>query len=246
MGLVLTAGHPDTMQFRFALIPSLLALIGVVATILLGNWQMGRAHSKASLQAKIEVASREPPIPLTADSAVQEPIYYHRVEMSGRFLSAHTIFLDNRMRDGVAGYEVITPLALSPTKAVLVNRGWIAAPADRARLPDVQTVETEVHVLGLALAPTAKFVELSKVTVAGKVWQNLDASKYAAHTGLDLLPVLVQLHSEFPDGLRRQWPRPDTRIDRHRAYAMQWYTMSVAILILYILLNVRRNSSKPE
>ena len=228
------------MRFKPALVPTVLALAGIVTTILLGNWQTGRAHQKSDLQSRIDVAGRESPILITADSDPAKALPYHRIAATGRFLTAHTIYLDNRLRDAVAGYEVITPLALSARKALLVNRGWVAAPADRSQLPVVPTPQTDTQVVGLALPPSTRFLELSPKSVAGAVWQNLDFEKYRAVTGLDLFPVVVQMHNEIPDGLRRQWPRPDMRTDTHRAYALQWYTMSIAISFLYILLNVRR------
>ncbi|MFN0313630.1 MAG: SURF1 family protein [Burkholderiales bacterium] len=215
-------------------------MAGIVATVLLGNWQTGRAHHKAQLQARMDGASRESPMMISAGIPPAEVLPYRSITATGRFLAAHTIYLDNRLRNGVAGYEVITPMALSPGKALLVNRGWVAAPADRAQLPTVPTPQDLTQVVGLALPTNTKFLELSSQTVAGSLWQNLDFQKYAARTGLVLLPVIVQMHNDIPDGLKRQWPRVDMRTDTHRAYALQWYTMSAAIFLLYVFLNVRK------
>lgn len=236
---VLKGGFGE-MRFRFSPIPTVLALIGVVVTILLGNWQTGRAHEKEALQAAMDRAAADAPLHLTVDSPFTDKLYYHRIEAKGHFLAAHTIFLDNRLRAGVPGYEVVTPFALSRDKALLVNRGWVAAGSERSRLPQVSTSESEISIVGLALPPTAKYVELSNHTIAGSVWQNLDIKRFVERTGLVVLPMVVQLYSDVADGLSRQWPRPDMRIDTHRAYALQWYTMSVAIFLLYFFLNVRR------
>jgi surfeit locus 1 family protein len=58
-----------------------------------------------------------------------------------------------------------------------------------------------------------------------------------------LQPVIVQQHNDLGDGLVRNWPRPDARIDVHRAYALQWFAMSAAIVILYLVLYVRRRKT---
>lgn len=142
----------------------------------------------------------------------------------------------------MAGFEVITPLALTDKKAVAINRGWMAAPPDRSILPNTDTPLDVVKVIGVVLPPSTLFLELSRDTIAGRVWQNLDLDQYARHTGLELVPVVIQLDNDLSDGLSRQWPRPDFGAGKHRAYALQWYSMSVAIFLLYLLLNVRRTT----
>jgi surfeit locus 1 family protein len=58
---------------------------------------------------------------------------------------------------------------------------------------------------------------------------------------MPLQPVVVQQTGDVPDGLVRDWARPDTGADTHRAYALQWYVMSIAGLVLWIVLNLRKN-----
>lgn len=229
---------------RSWLLLMLLAVIGVVVTILLGNWQMGRARDKASQQARLEEAWRKPPATLESGIGHPEALNYKAVEVRGRFLAAHTIFLDNRLRSGVSGYEVVTPIALPGAKAVLVNRGWLRASPDKSVLPAVPASPEDVRLTGMALPVSTRFVELSEHTVAGRIWQNLDFNRYRAETGLDLLPLVIQQHSPADDGLERNWPRPDLRIDTHRAYAMQWYTMAAAITLFYAIFHVRRKRNR--
>lgn len=232
------------MTSRSRLLLALLALIGVVTTIALGNWQMGRAREKASQQARLEAAWREPPATLESAAGAPDTLNYKVIEVRGHFLEAHTIFLDNRLRGGVSGYEVVTPMALPGAKAVLVNRGWLRASPDKSVLPAIAASPQEVRLTGLALPVSARFVELSPHTVAGRVWQNLDFNRYRTQSGLDLLPLVIQQHSPADDGLERNWPRPDLRIDTHRAYAMQWYTMAAAITLFYVIFHVRRERDR--
>ena len=72
------------------------------------------------------------------------------------------------------------------------------------------------------------------------MWQNLHFERYRQAYHVDLQPVLIQQHNDLGDGLVRAWSRPDTGVDMHRAYALQWFAMSGAIIIIYLLLNVRR------
>ena len=76
------------------------------------------------------------------------------------------VLLDNKTRAGVAGYEVVMPLRIAGSSMhVLVNRGWIAAGRDRARLPDIRTPDVLVDVVGMARIP-GRFLELAPVDEA--------------------------------------------------------------------------------
>jgi len=59
-----------------------------------------------------------------------------QLEVQGVFDDAHTILLDNRVMNGVAGYHVLSPLRIAGSElAILVNRGWLAAGRSRERIP---------------------------------------------------------------------------------------------------------------
>lgn len=221
------------------LLLGLLALLGVVVTVMLGNWQSARAREKAQLQARYEAARSSPAVVLDARAYDAASVLFNLVQAHGRFLEQHTILLDNRLRKGIAGYEVVTPLSLDGRRAVLVNRGWVRAPQDRASQPEVTVSAGEVSLIGLALPISTRYVELSRNTVSGRLWQNLDFERYRQQTGLDLLPLVLQQQDPGSDGLDRDWPRPDLRIDTNRSYALQWYTLAAAIAISYVIYYVR-------
>jgi surfeit locus 1 family protein len=161
------------------------------------------------------------------------------------------VFLDNRLRDGVPGYEVLTPLRLSGSdRVLLVNRGWIAAPRQRDRLPQVETPAGEVRVQGLAFMPSDRFIELRADTDDASRWQNWTLARAQERWAVDLLPVamLQSVPSEGEgagtgraDGLARDWPRPDAGIDKHRGYALQWFSFAGIGFIVWLLLSFRRN-----
>jgi surfeit locus 1 family protein len=222
------------------------AVAGVVLTAYLGNWQLDRAAYKQSLQTRADLAERQPPVHVPAQLVPADSLAFRRVEAEGEFRGDLTVFLDNRIREGVVGYEVLTPLQVAPQVHLLVNRGWVRAEATRDRLPAVPTPAGRVRVEGLALAPSKRYVELSGDTVSGRLWQNLDFERYARQYHVTLQPVVVQQHNDAGDGLRREWRRPDTGVDMHRAYALQWFTMSAVIFILYVVLHVRRRGKAPQ
>jgi surfeit locus 1 family protein len=212
-----------------------------VLTLSLGNWQSGRAETKRALQARYDAAVREAPIHVGGVLLERESVLHRRLEVTGVFDDAHTILLDNRVLDGVAGYHVLTPLRIDGAAlAILVNRGWVATGRTRDQVPAPRVPAGRVRLEGMAVDPRTRYVELAPAAAQGRVWQNLDFERYAASTGLRLQPVLLLQTSGTDDGLRRAWPRPDAGIDTHVSYAFQWYSLAVTLVVLWVATNVKR------
>lgn len=219
------------------------AAIGVAAAISLGNWQTRRGDAKVLLQAQADSAERAAPLDIAATRSSLESVAAglpRKVRVSGVFDSTGTIFLDNRILGGVAGYYVITPLIIGHgLPAVLIERGW------RARSPgeDTNTAAPpggHVTVEGLAVARPSTLFELGSAPereVPG-IWQNLDYDAYEKTTKRSVARFVVRqavaAHIDPPDGLRHEWPHPASGVDRHRGYAFQWYALAALIAALAI------------
>ena len=81
--------------------------------------------------------------------------------------------------------------------------------------------------------------ELSTKTVEGNVWQN-HARRFRATLPIALQPSHQQ--DSKLDDVSREWSAPELGIDKHYAYAFQWFVMAAAIVIIYIACNVRKNA----
>ena len=194
-----------------------LTALACAAFIALGNWQAGRAQEKRALAQQVQ-----------------------RIVASGEFVPQHTVLLDNKVRHGRAGYEVITPLKLAgSTSHLLVNRGWAAAAPRREQLPQLQTPQGEVRIEGIGLARLPQALTMG-AGAAGKVRQNLDIAQFAAETGLALRPMVLQQDAGPEDGLLREWPAPDTGVEKHESYSLQWYSFAALAVLLFIVLSFRR------
>src|SRR3954466_3266812 len=214
------------------------AATAAAAGIALGHWQAGRAAEKRALGARLEQAFKAPPLEIPDRKIDPRDYVMKHVAARGRFADEHTVYLDNKLRHGRPGYEVVTPLRLDGVY-VLVNRGWIAAAKTRAVLPHVPAPPGEVRVEGLGLARLPHALELG-APQPGKVRQNVDLSALEKETGLRLQPIVIEQHSPAPDGLTRDWPRPDTGIDKHESYALQWYSLAALAAVLFVALSFRR------
>jgi surfeit locus 1 family protein len=215
--------------------PWLLAAAGCAAAIALGHWQSTRAAEKAALAEQLAAALRSPPIAIGAAPLPAADLVDKHVAASGAFLAERTVYLANRNRGGRPGYEVVTPLALSPQLAVLVQRGWVAREArEQVRTPGgIQRLE------GIALERLPHAFAFSGEE-SGDVRQNLDIAGYAKEAGLRLQPVVLQQHNDNGDGLVRDWPKPDLGVDTHRAYALQWYSLAALSAALGVVFSFRR------
>lgn len=207
----------------------------------LGNWQLSRAQEKESRQERLDRLSQEPAIMLPDHPVKLEDFQYHQVEARGEYVPEYTIYLDNKIYKGIAGYQIVTPLRIGNSEMhVLVNRGWIAATRDRSKLPEVATSGGKVVVSGIATTAMQKTLELSPDQISGRVWENLDFERYRSNTGLKLQPVMILQKDQTNDGLVREWVRPGSGSAKNIGYAFQWFAMALAVLIIYLVLSVKR------
>jgi surfeit locus 1 family protein len=212
-------------------------------TVALGLWQARRAAEKEALQADLERRSAEPPLELPARPIAPDDYALRRVVARGEYADRFTILLDNRVHRGRAGFHVLSPLRITGGNVhVLVNRGWIGAGRTRAELPEAPAPGGEQTVTGLATVPTGRVYELAAGGAEGPVWQNLLLDRYRAWSKLELQPIVIQQTNDARDGLVREWERPDAGADRHRAYALQWFSLAGLTAVLYVVLNLKRSA----
>ena len=240
---------PVRYQFLPRLVTTLAAAAGIALTLALASWQLNRAHEKEGRAARLEARTKDPPVALTAAEARAEDLEWRRVTARGRLDARHVVFVDNRIRRGVAGYHVVMPLEIGSTSGgasryVLVNRGWIAANPERSVLPAVKTPDGTVEITGLATVPGKRFLELTSQVTEGKVWQNLTLERYRQAVRIPLQPVVIQQESPLNDGLAREWERPDLGVDKHYGYAFQWLALALTLLVFYLVTHVRRVADK--
>ncbi|MFT4266936.1 MAG: SURF1 family protein [Xenophilus sp.] len=229
----------------------------IAITLSLGRWQLSRAAQKEALQAGIEAQQRHPPLDMAAFLSIEQPAteLHRAVHVRGLWLSAQTVYLDNRQMHGVPGFYVLTPLALEGTEQTLmVQRGWVQRNfLDRARLPPVDTpaglvdVEARIepppaHLLQLGADPPARLApdlaaQASQAAdeAASHIRQNLDLTAFRAETGLPLrTDVSLQQTGAASEGLQRDWPAPALGIEKHYGYAFQWFGLAGLLALLYV------------
>jgi surfeit locus 1 family protein len=230
-----------TWRFRPAFLPGVAALAVIALTVSLGNWQSRRAEEKTARGRDLDDAARRAVLALPSRPVDARDYEFRTVSARGEFSAKYSVLLDNKVLHGRPGYHVLTPLKLTGGDVyVLVNRGWVAAGPRRDELPQIPTPSGTTTVEGVAIVPSSHIFELDTKTEEGMVWQNLVLARYAKSSGLKLQPIVLQQTSGAPDGLVREWSRPDTGADKHRGYAFQWYALATTILISYVAFSFKR------
>lgn len=227
--------------------PTLALVLVLAVTLSAGRWQLDRAQYKRELQARIEAGARQAPaVPDLAAAAAPgfdaSALAHQPLRVSGRFDPDRIVYLDNRLRDGRPGYEVLGAFRPSGSdRWLLVNRGWVAADPRRERLPEVALPRGELTLTGTAVVPGARFVELRTGTDEARRWQNWSIERAGERWGVPLLPFALLQTSDTGDGLAREWPRPDVGIDKHLGYALQWFCFAATALVVWFALSWRRD-----
>jgi surfeit locus 1 family protein len=220
-----------------------LILLGILVS--LGFWQLDRAEQKRALLDQYGGGQKQTVLQLEADLKSAAGLNYQDAVVVGHYDNGHQFLLDNRTHAGQAGYQVLTPFAIRDTEvAVLVNRGWIPLGKSRDRLPDVTVHEERQRISGrLKIPPRKVFMLGDEDPRQGWPWriQQIRIESLSAELGRPLLPVVLLLDAEQPDGFVRQWrPLAGFGPERNIGYAVQWFGLAAVLLIIYLAVNTRR------
>jgi surfeit locus 1 family protein len=234
--------------FQPTLLPSLVTLLVLPLLLALGFWQLDRAHQKEVLQGSFKAALQAPEVPITNVDLANPALRYRRVTLRGRYDGRHQILLDNQVQDGQPGYHVFTPLQIpGKTSAILINRGWVPLGSSRQTLPDLAVTGKEVVISGRISQPANPGLRLGSLALdsAGRwpqVVQYLDYDELAAALGYPVEPAVVLLDPGVTGGYLRKWQSQFVGFgpERHRGYAVQWFSLAIALIVIYIIVNTRR------
>jgi surfeit locus 1 family protein len=234
------------ISFRFRWIPFIAAIIAVAIGVSLGNWQMRRANQKEAIENKMSARETASPVVLNSVLASADDIEYRRVIAEGEFVRDWPVYLENRPYKGMPGFYLLMPLKIRGSdRYVLVARGWLPRdPANRMKLPSIETPQGAVRVEGLARRNPGRLLQLGQAADVrpGAVVQNLSVDQLAQASGFAMHPFIIEQLGDTADGLVRDWPRPSSGIDKHLGYAFQWYALAAMAFIFFVVTGFRRGT----
>jgi surfeit locus 1 family protein len=242
-----TAGFAKTS----ILVASAIGLAVIFAA--LGHWQLRRADEQHALERQFASLTAAPPLETLPEPSSSGPIddmRYRRVVLRGRYLPQIQVLLDNMTHAGAAGYHVLTPFVPSAGgRAVVVNRGFVAAPAYRSELPSIAVSAEERTLRGridVLPAPAIRLAEVgSDTNSAVHVMSFPESQDLERVLDLALVPYQILLDSAEADGYVRAWEPESLRAERNLAYAGQWFALCLATFVagLGLLLRSRLRKS---
>jgi surfeit locus 1 family protein len=227
----------------------LLALAVLAVFLVAGTWQWQRAIEKdAMLAAQARTIQAREAVPLAA--ADERPDRLEWAAGEGRFPDLAPIFLDNQQRDGRSGVRVYRVFEVDSESAMplLVELGWLPLPADRS-LPALPGLADGVHQLrgllmpppsaglslGQALQPQAGGSLLALRVVPDEISAAMGLSQPLAARVLRLDPALEIGFERDLDVLANTLPP-----EKHRGYAVQWFGLAAATIVITLVLSFRR------
>ncbi len=236
----------DSYRFKPNLVLSLIAVCLLGLFLSLGSWQLGRADEKRGMLQNLEMRALEGITDLPATLQDIEQWRHRKVRVRGRFDHKHQFLLDNQIRHGRVGLQVLTPLKITNRdQAVLVERGWVPMGPDRTKLPDVAVESKLIRVNGTVYVPYKGGIRLGAMDEQQVHWprlvQYIDFEEMSDRLGYPLLPMTIRLDPNGPHGYLREWQFvPSSTPDRHVAYAIQWFSLAAVVLVIYLALSFKR------
>jgi surfeit locus 1 family protein len=230
-------------SFSPRLLPTLVTLFLIPILAGLGYWQFQRAEQKRVLRANYEQRMVHSPLTLATLATVPDPQFYP-LQVSGHFDNEHLFFLDNKIYQHRIGYEIVAPFIPSDgSTAVLVNRGWIAIGKNRQTLPIIPAIKDKITLTGLIDIPQLAF-KLGANTENQQGWprriQSVIISDLAKQVGYSLRPFIMLQNSDEISPYPRAWTPINVTPTRHLGYALQWFALALALLIVYFVVNTVR------
>ncbi len=235
--------------FAPRLVPTLVTVALLALLLSLGRWQLHRyaerkalfdAFDRGSDAARITVDAHSPAVPR-----------YQPIEVHGHYDAGRQILITS-LSDaaGRVGYEVITPLALAGGGWLLVDRGFVAgtAPAPGAPSAAALAVGDEQRAVrgragelprpGIRLGEPAPLAPPYPVAALFPTHAQI-AALLGDSALIESTPVLL-LDAREPDGFERDWKPGGFPPLRNLGYAVQWFALALALVIIYVVTNTRR------
>ncbi len=248
-GITLPITWPVTCEIRINLILLPLWLALEYALLSLGVWQLERSHEKQLLQQQLESQRTLQPVELiTGDEKVVD---YQPVAFSGISQPELVVYVANEPHQGQDGYHILNLIRIGNNRAVWVNRGWVKALPDRRFLPEISSLPESWSARGVAYYSKGEPVlfehALAEVSQNQWVIQALSfelLSQVSATRNQDVLPYIIRLAPEASHGFVREWQWLSMSPEKHIAYAIQWFGLAIALLVLGGFVSIRKQSKQ--
>jgi surfeit locus 1 family protein len=225
--------YRKSLLFEINLKVTFFSLFFLPLFLWLGFWQLQRADEKRYLEEEWQRLNLMKPVPFD-----QKTSSARRVYIEGEFDQEHYWLLEGQIFNGRVGYHVIMPLN-TVASTVLVNRGWVASGKYREQIPIFETPQGTVTVQGLLASPTDS--PLVKERYSMPEWPvkilEIDFDIQSKQYEKPLIDKILKIDDTSPGALDVLWSPINMSATKHLGYAFQWFSMALAIVVLWIFSN---------
>ncbi len=222
----------------------------IAASILFGlsAWQLKRAAGKAQLLQHLAQIQQDGPVTAQAiHSLLPEVADGLNVTAQAHWLAPAVWLVDNQIVKGQVGYDVLVPMQLDATAdVILVNLGWLAAPGTRGQLPSVN-VPANFNIQGM-LRTHFGGIRLGQNFEDNGQWpmriQQLDLETLGSYLKRPLYAGVIYQLQNSPYVVHYQTVVMPP--ERHRAYALQWFLLALAVLIVALAASAKKVASDEQ
>jgi surfeit locus 1 family protein len=239
----------NASRARFRAPPWAIALTALSVAIFsgLGLWQLRRSEEKRAFFAAFDAPAGGAVLTRPIAESQLPSLNFAFVRLHGQYDGARQLLLDARPHAGRNGYEVLTPLRTADG-AVLVNRGWVAAPARRSELPDVGVTGAQREITGRLTRLPLPGLRTGAAPPGDSGWPRRllfpTADEISRALGYRVHDYQVLLAPGEPDGFARDWRPAVMSPAQHLAYAVQWFALAVTVIIVFVIRNLSGGSDR--
>jgi surfeit locus 1 family protein len=227
--------QPNTklLVFSLLMLPLLLSL---------GFWQLERGEEKQEIVDHHARNQQLPPVVSAEELASGEDHQYRLAWVRGSVDNQRVIILDNKVKNGRPGYEILQSMTISGVKEkLLINRGWVEASLDRDILPSISPIKGEVQLRGYLYRALEGGYRLDDGIRQVQDWPSrvgwITLERANELFNEPFMPYQLRLDQDSPGAFKTGWTTVAVRPEKHVGYAVQWFAMAITLLIMTLIAN---------
>lgn len=213
----------------------------------LGYWQLQRAKEKQLRLEQVEIGGSSSVTELEALTPEQIQ-QFQSVTLNLSLASNKIVLLDNKIKQKKPGYHVYQlAYSASSDRYVLVNRGWIYAGEARENLPKItlppQDWQVSARIYPLAqesLSTKQAKIEYFPGYMRLPVLDHRILTSLDEYFGVKIEPYILRIDRDDEMALEVNWMWTNMPVEKHLAYAVQWFALALALLVISLIAAIKR------
>jgi len=210
------------------------AIIFVPITISLGMWQIERANEKKLIIANYDKLLVSAPIALQKNQMLNN---WQPIETTGTYEDT-IVYEDNAINNGKAGFKVYHLFRNDDGTFIFIHRGFIERNLIKNNLPEVEIPTEKKSIYGTTLFKQnntfVKNIEESDSRIIQEFNASLLIDKYPMLKDKYLHPFLFNLDIRDVNKYQPIEKPVNMTASKHIGYAIQWFGLCAALIILTI------------